>query len=148
MQLLTRLVQILARTLLSLSQRLDELSSLLLLDGSPPEESASLVFDGDCGTAGGEGLTGLPRLKRLVLSYRYSTRFLVPRVPKGHPFLESQLARIKQVRGTIIFDLGIALKECKLRGDVDKMMAILSFYTDLGVEGEAVRVLKEAKNDG
>lgn len=131
---------------MSLTQRIDELSSLLLLDGSTPAESASLLFEGNCGALGGEGLTGLPRLKRLVLSYRYTTQFLLPRVPKGHPFLEAQMARIKQVRSTLIFDLGSAFQESKLAGDVDKMIVVMSFYADLEVEGETVRGLKEAKN--
>lgn len=122
---------------MSLSQRLDELSSLLLLDGSTPTESAPFLFEADCGVAG--GLTGLPRLKRLVMSYRYITGFLLPRLSKDHPFLGAQVERITQVRGTLIFDLGSAFRESKLRGDVDKMIVVMSFYMDLGVGLEALR---------
>lgn len=136
----------LARTLLALSQRLDELSSLLLLDGSTPAESTSLLFDGDSGVEGGEGLTGVGRLKRLILGYRYITQYLVPRVPEGHPLLKVQLERIEKVRGTLLLDLGSAFKESKLGGNVDKIIVVMSFYADLGAEWEAVRVLKELKN--
>ncbi|KAL0630938.1 hypothetical protein Q9L58_010208 [Maublancomyces gigas] len=135
-----------ARTLLALSQRLDELSSLLLLDDSTPAESASLLFDEDNGGEGGQGLTGVGRLKKLVTGYRYVTRHLVPRVPEGHPLLKAQLGRIEEVRGTLLLDLGSALKESKLGGDVDKTIVVMSFYADLGAEEEAVRVLKELKN--
>lgn len=139
------LVKMLARTLLALSQRLDELSSLLLLDGSTPAESASLLFDGDNGAEGG-GLTGVGRLKKLVTGYRYATRHLAPRVPEGHPLLNTQLERIERIRGTLLLDLGSALKESRLGGDVDKTIVVMSFYVDLGAEGEAVKVLKEFKN--
>lgn len=140
------LVKMLARTLLALSQRLDELSSLLLLDGSTPAESASLLFEGDSGGEGGQGLTGIGRLKKLVTGYRYVTWHLVSRVPEGHPLLKAQLERIEKVRGTLLLDLGSALKESRLGGDVDKTIVVMSFYADLGAEGEAVRVLKELKN--
>lgn len=135
----------LARTLLGLSQRLDELSSFLLLDGSTPVESTSLLFRRDSDAEGDEGLTSIGRLKRIILGYRYVTQHLIPRVPEAHPFLKTQVERIEKIRTTLLLDLGSALKEFKLGGDVDRTIVILGFYADLMAEGEAVKILKELK---
>lgn len=136
----------LARVLLVLSQRLDDLSSLLLLDGSTPAESTSQLFGGGGGQEGGEGLTSIGRLQRIVSGYRYVTQYIAPRVPEGHPFLKAQLERIEKVRNTLLLDLGSALKESKLGREAEKTVVIMGFYTDLGAEGEAVKLLKELDN--
>lgn len=67
-------------------------------------------------------------------------------MPEGHPLLKAQLGRIEEVRDTLLLDLGSALKESRLGGDVDKTIVVMSFYADLGAEEEALRVLKELKN--
>ncbi|KAH8150247.1 uncharacterized protein LAJ45_05458 [Morchella importuna] len=142
------LVKILARTLLALSQRLDELSSLLLLDGSTPADSTSLLFDGDGDErTGGDGLTSIGRLRKIVSGYRYVVQHLVPRVPAHHPFLKAQLPRIAKVKNTLLLDLRSALKESKL-GDVEKTIVVMGFYADLGAENDAVKVLREMKKEG
>ncbi|KAI5841185.1 oligomeric golgi complex component, COG2-domain-containing protein [Morchella snyderi] len=137
-----------ARTLLALSQRLDELSSLLLLDGSTPADSASLLFDGDGdeGGAGGDGLTSIGRLRKIVSGYRHVVQHLLPHVPAHHPFLKAQLPRIAKVKNTLLLDLRSALKESKL-GDVEKTIVVMGFYADLGAESDAVKVLREMKKE-
>lgn len=140
--------KILARILLALSQRLDELSSLLLLDGSTPADSASLLIDGEGGEdVFGEGLTSIGRLKRVVSGYRYVIQHLVPRVPVENSFLEAQLPRIEKIKSTLLLDLRSALKESKLR-DVEKAIVVMGFYADLGAEGDAVKLLREMKKEG
>lgn len=138
-------LKMIARILLVLSQRVDELSSLLLLDGSTPPGSASLLFSSGSGTEGGEALTSIARLNRIVSGYRYVMQNLVPNIPEEHPFLKVQLYRVEMVRSTCLLDLGTTLKESKLGGDVDKTIAVMGFYADLGGVREAVKVLKGLK---
>jgi hypothetical protein len=129
----------LARNLLSLSQRLDEVSSLLLLDGAGPALAVALFDEEDM------GVPSVGRLKRVVAGYLYITRHLLPKVLAEHPFVRAQVGRIDGVRRTLLLDLDSALRRARVSGDVDKCMVVMGFYADLEAESEAVRVLKEAK---
>ncbi|KAL7275221.1 hypothetical protein RUND412_001836 [Rhizina undulata] len=135
--------KMLARNLLSLSQRLDELSSLLLLDEDPQKKSAPLppLLDD------GEGLTSLKRLRKLVAAYLFITQHLMRKLPpvEEHPFLRAQRPRMEKVRATILLDLGSALKEERAKEEEGKVLELMELFARLGAEGEAVKVFREGR---
>jgi len=128
-----------ARNLLALAQRLDELSSLLLLDGT----------DSGTGPPGfledGEGLTSTKRLQKLVGGWVYIVELLLPRIPANHPFLKAQGPKMKKIKETLLIDLRSALKEAKSKGDQVKCLDVLALFGDLDAEADAVKALKELK---
>jgi hemoglobin-like flavoprotein len=132
-------LQALARALLALARRLDELSALLLLDGT----------DSDGGPPGfledGEGLTSSRRLGKLVGSWVYVVEFLVPKIPRKHPFLRVQEERMKKIRETLLIDLKSALKEARRNESADTSLELLGMFAELGAEGEAVRAMREVR---
>jgi len=129
----------LARNLLSFAQRLDELSSLLLLnDGGDGTGPPGFLEDG-------EGLTSIRRLRKLVGSWVYLVGHLLSKIPKGHPFVRAQEEKVKKVKDTLLIDLGTTLKEVKQQGDVEKCLEVMGLYADMKAENEAVKILKELK---
>ncbi|PUU80795.1 oligomeric golgi complex component, COG2-domain-containing protein [Tuber borchii] len=149
-----------AKNLLTLSYRLDELSTLLLIH--PPSSSSSTTtttavvsipnFDdqeGESSSGGGESSTpSIPRLSRILLGYLFVTRNLLPKLPLQHPFVKMQIPRIEAVRKTLLLDLDSALKEARSSKDSDKVLVLLGFYADLDAEAEGVRALKEGGKVG
>jgi len=143
----------LAKNLLTLSYRLDELSTLLLIHPpctSPPLAAATTTtaipipnFDQDAPGPGESSTPGIPRLSRIVLGYLFLTRNLLPKLPQQHPFVKMQIPRIEAVRKTLLLDLDSALKEARSSKDSEKVLVLLGFYADLGAEAEGVRALKE-----
>jgi hypothetical protein len=93
----------------------------------------------------GEGLTSSRRLGKLVGSWVYVVEFLLPRIPKEHPFLKAQEERMKKIRETLLIDLKSALKETRRKRDSDMSLELLEMFAQLGAEGEAVRAMREAK---
>ncbi|RPA98185.1 hypothetical protein L873DRAFT_1740943 [Choiromyces venosus 120613-1] len=146
----------LAKNLLTLSYRLDELSTLLLIHPSPTSPSASTSTSAAPTTAipipdfdpGESSTPGIPRLSRILLGYLFVTRTLLPKLPPQHPFVKTQIPRIEAVRKTLLLDLDSALKEARAGKDSEKALVLLGFYADLGAEGEGVRVLKEGGKVG
>ncbi|KAA8895188.1 oligomeric golgi complex component, COG2-domain-containing protein [Sphaerosporella brunnea] len=125
----------LGRPLLALAQKLDELSVVLLLDGSdsvggPP----GFLEDGD-------GLTSSRRLGKLVRIWVYVVDFLLPKVPTEHPFVKRQGERMKKIRETLLIDLKSALKESRRKGEADTTLELLGMFADLRAEGEAVKAV-------
>lgn len=120
-------------------QRLDELSSLLLLDGT----------DSGTGPPGfledGEGLTSTKRLQKLVDSWVYIVGFLLPRIPTDHPFLKAQEPKMKKCKETLLIDLRSALRESKAKGDQVRCLNVMGLFGDLNAEADAVKVLRELK---
>ena len=156
--------QTLAKNLLTLSYRLDELSTLLLIHPSSSSSSTTTTaavsipnFDDDQegsssrggGGGGGESSTpSIPRLSRILLGYLFVTRNLLPKLPQQHPFVKMQIPRIEAVRKTLLLDLDSALKEARSSKDSDKVLVLLGFYADLDAEAEGVRALKEGGKVG
>lgn len=158
--------QTLAKNLLTLSYRLDELSTLLLIHPSPSSSSPTTTtaavsipnFDDDQegsssggggGGGGGESSTpSIPRLSRILLGYLFVTRNLLPKLPPQHPFVKMQIPRIEAVRKTLLLDLDSALKEARSSKDSDRVLVLLGFYADLDAEAEGVRALKEGGKVG
>ncbi|KAG0125515.1 oligomeric golgi complex component, COG2-domain-containing protein [Tuber indicum] len=150
--------RMLAKNLLTLSYRLDELSTLLLIH--PPCTSLPLAaattttaipipnFDQDAPGPGESSTPSIPRLSRIILGYLFLTRNLLPKLPQQHPFVKMQIPRIEAVRKTLLLDLDSALKEARSSKDSEKVLVLLGFYADLGAEAEGVRALKEGGKMG
>ncbi|KAG0641252.1 oligomeric golgi complex component, COG2-domain-containing protein [Tuber brumale] len=142
----------LAKDLLTLSYRLDELSTLLLIHPpcTSPAAAATTTtaipipdFDQDAPGPGKSSTPSIPRLSRIILGYLYLTRNMLPRLPQQHPFVKTQIPRIEAVRKTLLLDLDSALKEARSSKDSEKVLVLLGFYADLGAEAEGIRALKE-----
>lgn len=135
-------LQTLARNLLAVAQRIEELSALLLLDdgvaGAPKTSPPGVLEDG-------EGLTSIRRLKKLVGCWIYLRDFLLPKIPPAHPFVKAQEGRMETIRKTILIDLGSAIKEARAEKDKKRCLEIMRLYSDMDAEKEAVKVLKEEK---
>jgi len=148
--------QTLAKNLLTLSYRLDELSTLLLIHPSSSTSTTTAAvsipnFDDQEGSSsgGGESSTpSIPRLSRILLGYLFVTRNLLPKLPPQHPFVKMQIPRVEAVRKTLLLDLDSALKEARSSKDSDKVLVLLGFYADLDAEAEGVRALKEGGKVG
>lgn len=125
----------LSRNLLTLVMRLDELSSLLLLN----EKLLPLLFDDE-----GDP-TGIKRLRKCVTSWVYMQRFAVSKLPPGHLLLLAQKPRMNTILDTLCVDLRSALKEAREKRDTDRCLELLGMLADIGKEAEGVRALKEAK---
>ena len=154
----------LVKNLLTLSYRLDELSTLLLIHPSSASAATTTTtttappavsfpdFDqeeGGGGLSAGESSTpSIPRLSRILLGYLFVTRNLLPKLPPQHPFVKMQIPRIEDVRKTLLLDLDSALKEARLGKDSEKVLVLLGFYADLDAEAEGVRALKEGGKVG
>ncbi|CUS09753.1 unnamed protein product [Tuber aestivum] len=144
----------LARNLLTLSYRLDELSTLLLIHPTTTTAATSTTlipipdFDQEGPSTGHSSTPSIPRLSRILLGYLFVTRNLLPRLPQQHPFVKIQIPRIEVVRRTLLLDLDSALREARSGKDSEKVLVLLGFYADLGAEAEGVRALKEGGKMG
>ncbi|KAI5805021.1 oligomeric golgi complex component, COG2-domain-containing protein [Geopyxis carbonaria] len=132
--------KMLARRLLALVQRVDELAALLLLEEEGGEAAHPPGFLDD-----GEGLTSPRRLQKLVGSWVYVQQFLLPKIPAEHPFLKTQQPRLEKIRKTILIDLGSALKEVRGNKEEGRYLEVLGWFADMGAEAEAVKMLREGK---
>jgi hypothetical protein len=128
-----------------LAQRLDELSSLLLLEDSEPNVAKGVTAGLPGYINDDEGLTSIRRLRMLVGSWVYIETFLLPKIPKDHPFMEAQECKMKKAKDTLLIDLASALKEVRRNGDTDACLEIMGFFADMDSENEAVKTLKELK---
>lgn len=130
----------LARNLLGLAQRIEELSSLLLLEDEAGNGTSPPSFLED-----GEGLTSTRRLKKLVGCWVYLQELLLPKIPKEHPFLKAQELKMATIKKTILIDLTSALKEARIEKDDQRCLSLMILFADMGAEKEVVKALKEAK---
>ena len=124
----------------------DGASGGLGLGGGGGAPGVLLLLEG----AGEEGLTSTKRLRRLVACWVYVEAFLLAKVPKTHPFVAAQEGRMKRIKDTLVIDLRSALREVRLRegGHSDEAatgcLEVMGLFADIGAEGEALKVLKEA----
>jgi len=158
--------QALARNLIKLDTRLNNLESMLLLNPqqqheAPDDENlASMLYDLDfhtttaanthttssndtttttttATTATSTSLTSTPRLQMLVAAFLY-LQHLLSNLPPDHPFVVAQDARVKRAKATIVGDLSAALKECRADLKIDG----LTDDERRGREGRLLEVLK------
>ncbi|TGZ84803.1 hypothetical protein EX30DRAFT_392221 [Ascodesmis nigricans] len=132
----------LARNLLTVAQRIEELSTLLLLhdtrDAALSSGPPGLLEDG-------ESLTSTRRLKKLVYCWVYLRDFLLPKIPASHPFIKAQEPRMETIRKTILIDLASAMKEARGEKNDKRCLEIMGLYADMDAEKEAVKVMKDGK---
>ncbi|KAF2403085.1 hypothetical protein EJ06DRAFT_506281 [Trichodelitschia bisporula] len=128
----------LARGLVEVHSRIGELEEGLAVGERSETDDSETDEDED-----DEGLTSLARLQRLTQAYVSATQ-LVASLGE-HPFLHSQAERLKTVRGTLLLDLGTALREA-LRGEGrGRVVRVMGLYATMEEGVEAVRVIGEVR---
>ncbi|KAL8724743.1 MAG: hypothetical protein Q9166_007782 [cf. Caloplaca sp. 2 TL-2023] len=138
------------RALLDVDQRLRELEQSLMVtsNGSHTEDNAQEIDHGvsesdDDSDEGQEGGILISRLNRHAKQYLLTQR-IIRRVGPDHPFLMKQAGRMTKIKGTILLDLGNALKQAGGQ-DTEQIMRVLAIYRDLGESQEATKLLSERK---
>ncbi|KAK5715271.1 hypothetical protein LTR17_016872 [Elasticomyces elasticus] len=129
------------RALLEVDARLGEMEERLgITDRDEDEEDG---FDEDDEEGGGEEGASpvLRRLRRHTREYILLTR-MIERIGNSHPFLLAQQSRVEVIRKTLLLDLAAALRQAKAAKEADAMLGIVRMFSDLGAEGEGVRVLR------
>ncbi|KAK4953935.1 hypothetical protein LTR10_008539 [Elasticomyces elasticus] len=129
------------RGLLEVNARLGEMEEGLgIMDR---DEDGEEGFDEDEEEVGGEGGSSLVlgRLQRHTREFVLLTR-MIERIGSSHPFLLAQQGRVEAIRKTLLLDLAAALRQAKAGKEADAMLGIVRMFSDLGAEGEGVRVLR------
>lgn len=146
------------RTLLEISQRLDELEQRLMVLPSEkvvgPSQDNCDSYGLDCSEedSDGEGVhnaMSTSRLQGQVHQFLHIKRLMV-KAPSGHPFLAQQHERMEKVGRTLLLDLGSALTQLVPVDDLDKerLLKIASIYRDMGEGREALKVWNSLKSRG
>ena len=148
------------RTLLEISNRLEELEERLMIDsvghrhlpGAGGDEELDLSSSGsndsdDESHSENAGLLSSRRLSSLVQQY-VLLKDIISEVGPDHPFLCAQEGRMVQVRNTLLLDLGTALKRVKTLKAPEgqkRVLQLLQIYREMDEPSEAVAVFKEVK---
>lgn len=148
------------RTLLEISERLDELESSLMLDGKngsedgldedeDEDDSDSEVKDRDDrmsanNDAKGSASLSFGMVRRHIQQYML-LKSLANHVGSHHPFLGQQEQRMLRIRTTLLLDLGTAVKEAKAppKPDHEKLLRLLRLYDKMSEGADALAVLRE-----
>ncbi|KAK5683219.1 hypothetical protein LTS10_004750 [Elasticomyces elasticus] len=130
------------RALLEVDARLGEMEEGLGITDRDDDEEEEFEDDDDFEDGDGNGLSpGLRRLQRHTREFILLTS-MIERIGSGHPFLLAQQPRVEAIRKTLLLDLAAALRQAKAAKDADGMLGIIRMFSDLGAEGEGVRVLR------
>ncbi|KAK5737661.1 hypothetical protein LTR17_006523 [Elasticomyces elasticus] len=130
------------RAVLEVDARLGEMEEGLGITDRDDDEEEGFEDDEDFEDGDGDGLSaGLRRLQRHTREYILLTR-MVERIGNSHPFLLAQQSRVDAIRKTLLLDLAAALRQAKATKEADAMLGIVKMFSDLGAEGESVRVLR------
>jgi hypothetical protein len=140
------------RQLVEIHTRVGELEEALAITSnkdevdSDDEDSDDEDSDDEEEGEDGQDVSGVVRLERLVMSY-LSVQQIIEQVGKAHPFLVRQEERLKQIRSTLLLDLGNALRQAKDTGTrgKTKLLRMVALYGDMDEAADAIRILKEAK---
>lgn len=142
----------LGRKLLEFNARLVELEDSLMIDSSgqtisrSPESTWSdsedeREADDEASTMG----IDIGKLHRLADNFR-SIEQLTKNIGIQHLFISSQQPRVMRIRNTIILDLTTSLKQTQLtEKGKNKLLKILGIYGDLGAAEDAIKTLKDIK---
>ncbi|KAL8864956.1 MAG: hypothetical protein Q9174_007149, partial [Haloplaca sp. 1 TL-2023] len=141
-----------ARTLLDVDERLRDLEQKLMLtsDGvhnqhaEPEHRDHELSESGDDSEEGEDGSILISRLSRHVRQYLLADK-VMRRVGSEHPFVAGQESRMARLKGTILLDLGNALKQGDQHHE-SSMLRILALYRDMGEPQEAVKSMSGRKS--
>ncbi|KAK3658813.1 hypothetical protein LTR56_001684 [Elasticomyces elasticus] len=130
------------RALLEVDARLGEMEESLGITDRDDDEEEEFGDDDDFEDGDGSGLSpGLRRLQRHTREFILLTR-MVERIGSSHPFLVAHQSRVEAIRKTLLLDLAAALRQAKTAKEADAMLGIVRMFSDLGAEGEGVRVLR------
>jgi hypothetical protein len=143
-----------ARTMLELDARLDELEDKLMMgsvdrqtqeeawSGSDDDEDEEDVLGNV--TAGG---TSIKTLQRLVRDYRQAVH-IAEAAGDETAFVAAQEQRIGRVRNVLLLDLNTALKEANGSDNSSRarLVKVLDVYREMGEAAEAVKILKGLKS--
>ncbi|KAF8460675.1 oligomeric golgi complex component, COG2-domain-containing protein [Kalaharituber pfeilii] len=160
------------KSLLGITQRLDDLEMLLILNndgdtaanGNEQDAGRPEVFAiPDIFGSGADGLNDIPRLERLVDAYlclKHVISKLPPGTAENHVFMKPQMQRLNRVRKTILLDLGTAMRgvaspaeegmilEAEEARRKEKVLKLMDLFLGIGEQAEAVRILKEVGRSG
>lgn len=144
-----------ARTMLELDARLEELEDKLMMasvDRETREEAWSESDDDEEDEEGGfgnvaAGGTSIKTLQRLVRDYR-RTVHIAEAAGNKTPFVAAQEQRMSRIRNVLLLDLNTALKEANGSDDSSRarLVKVLDIYREMGEAAEAVKVLKGLKS--
>lgn len=145
---------VLARKLLELDSRLEELEGRLMVsslgrsangnDDAPWSESDD---DGEEDDYALEGVTGARKLQRLAREYQHICH-LMASIGMHHPFVQGQESRVMRLRNTLLLDLSTSLKQAKsdTRPDSTRLVKVLEVYREMNESAEAVKALRGLKS--
>lgn len=129
------------RRILELNDKLESLESRLAVNGaeSDSEDDSEEEDDEDNHVIG----TSVAKLSSLANDY-IAIEELADTIGRDTPFVKKTTDRIAKCRGTILLDLGTALKEAKKVGGTGqgKLLELMGIYAFLDAQQEAVRALK------
>ena len=138
----------LARTLVEIHTRLEELEDALTVGGARKEQLSDDTDEEDDEDEDAEeeesGTVHLVKLQRLVHSY-LATRKMAQNAGMEHPFLVKQEERMTRLQNTLLLDLGTALKQATQAGSKRKQLTIVSLYGEMDEAAAAIKVLQETK---
>ncbi|KAI9843793.1 MAG: hypothetical protein M1838_002440 [Thelocarpon superellum] len=142
----------LARSLLVLAARLDELELQLMVSADGEREDDELIEqldlsasdDSEDDQAPGSSYMSANRLQRFVQAYLLIKQ-LMTKVGSDHPFVVAQESRMIRIRQTLLLDLGTALKQAKSGGEParDRTVKLMGLYREMGEPAEAVQILQQ-----
>lgn len=137
---------VLGREMLEVDRRIGQLEERLMLVQNGVQDGGVEDYESDAESEDEVEVIMTGRLRRRAEEYVYVTR-LVRKLGPELPFLVGQEERILRLKQTILLDLGNALKQVyAIRSDQrGNVLRILDVYRTMGEQGEALRMLKEAK---
>ena len=139
---------VVGRQLVEVHTRVGELEDALAITSSGLEEdSEDSEEEDEDEDEDGQDISGVARLERLVMDY-LTAQQMIDHVGREHPFLVKQADRLTKIRGTLLIDLGNALKQAKTAGarGKTKLLRVVALYGDLNEAADAIRILRESKS--